>query len=437
MFSHFRQKGTAMKKKNVIALTAALLISLPTAMHVSAEEIEIQFWDMAWSGPEYIETAKSIVDQYNEMTDGVTVVYQSTPWTNWYQTFSTAIASGTAPDISTGAGYQAFQFSQIGAILPIDDVIEDMEADGTLADFPDFAVDPLKYEGKQVAFPWNQDVRVFWYNKEILDAAGIEVPKTWDEFREAAKAATNGDVYGFVTGGAGNYGKQFLITMMINNGGGIFDENRGVAVSSNERNLEAFQFISDLAKDGSINPACNGYSNDDAERAFVSGKAAFYFCSPALLQQYPELQGKVAIMDPLEGPHGDKGSLIWYNNIMIYSDTEHPEETKDFLKWWVMNQEDLFLKGGLTSLPARISTTENELYSTDENLKKTIEDWLPISKTTGAQCPETFAELNEIEGDTLLTNAIQGLIYNQDPEIILESVQSGIEDIMAKSAGQE
>ena len=421
-----------MNKKRMFGaiMATALMASLAAGINASAEEVEIQFWDMAWSGPEYIEKAKSIVDEYNEMTEGVTVVYQSTPWSNWYQTFSTAIASGTAPDISTGAGYQAFQFSEIDAILPIDDVIADMEADGSLADFPDYTVAPLKYDGKQVAFPWNQDVRVMWYNKELLDAAGVEVPKTWDEFREAAKAVTKDDVYGFVTGGSGTYGIQFLISMLINNGGGLFDEDRNVAVTSNERNLEALQFIADLANDGSLNPASTGYSNEDAERAFVSGKAAFHFCSPALLQQYPELEGKIAICDPLEGPHGDKGSLVWYNNIMIYSQTEYPEETKEFLKWWVMNQEGLFLEGGLTSLPARISTTENEMYSTNEALKKTIEEYLPISKTTGAQCPEMFAELNEIEGDSLLMNAIQGLINKQDPAAILENIQSGIEQIM-------
>ena len=35
-----------------------------------------------------------------------------------------------------------------------------------------------------------------WYRKDLLDAAGLEVPKTWDEFAAAAKALTKDGVYG-------------------------------------------------------------------------------------------------------------------------------------------------------------------------------------------------------------------------------------------------
>jgi multiple sugar transport system substrate-binding protein len=64
---------------------------------------------MIWGGPEYIDAGKALVAQFNQEHPGITVNYRSVPWTNWYQTFLTAIGSGTAPDLSTGAGYQAVQ----------------------------------------------------------------------------------------------------------------------------------------------------------------------------------------------------------------------------------------------------------------------------------------------------------------------------------------
>jgi multiple sugar transport system substrate-binding protein len=125
-----------------------------------ASTVELKFWDMVWGPPEYIEVAKKLVDKFNQEHPGIKVSYQSTPWDNWYQTFTTAIASGTAPDISTGAGYQAFQFYQMGAILPVDDVVDDMQKAGKLDDFYEGSVETLKYDNHYVSLPWALDIRV-------------------------------------------------------------------------------------------------------------------------------------------------------------------------------------------------------------------------------------------------------------------------------------
>ena len=87
---------------------------------------------MIWGPPEYIDTGKALVAQFNQEHPDITVTYRSIPWNNWYQTFLTAIGSGTAPDVSTGAGYQAIQLYDQGAILPIDDVIGQWKTDGKL-----------------------------------------------------------------------------------------------------------------------------------------------------------------------------------------------------------------------------------------------------------------------------------------------------------------
>ncbi len=106
---------------------------------------------MIWGGPEYIDAGKALVAQFNQEHPDITVTYRSIPWTNWYQTFLTAIGSGTAPDISTGAGYQAVQLYDQDAILPIDDVINQLKADGKLDDFLPKTVDILKYKDHYVA----------------------------------------------------------------------------------------------------------------------------------------------------------------------------------------------------------------------------------------------------------------------------------------------
>jgi multiple sugar transport system substrate-binding protein len=66
------------------------------------DHVDLQFWDMIWGGPEYIDTGKALVAQFNQEHPDITATYRSVPWTNWYQTFLTAIGSGTAPDLNGG-----------------------------------------------------------------------------------------------------------------------------------------------------------------------------------------------------------------------------------------------------------------------------------------------------------------------------------------------
>ena len=105
-------RGTWLRRGAIVALSIlALGASALPARAANRAVTELKFWDMVWGPPEYITTAKNLVAQFNKSHPTIHVTYQSIPWTNWYQTFATALASGSGPDVSTGAAYQAFQFA--------------------------------------------------------------------------------------------------------------------------------------------------------------------------------------------------------------------------------------------------------------------------------------------------------------------------------------
>ncbi|MEV5027412.1 ABC transporter substrate-binding protein [Paenibacillus sp. LPE1-1-1.1] len=396
----------------------------------NSEVVNINFWDMVWGPATYQETALKLVEQFNEEHPNIQVKYQSTPWSNWYQTFASAIASGTQPDISTGAGYQAFQFTDQDAILPIDDVIEELAAEGKLDDFVPGSIDALKYNGHYVALPWQVDIRVPWYRKDLFEQAGITtLPTNWDELRADLKMLSTNGNYGLALPGNDNLGIQGMFTMMLNNGGGIFDSNKKVDVM-NELNKQALQFLSDLAKDGSINPAMLGFNDDSAMRDFGTGRAAVYFHGLALPGQFPDMQDKIGVLDPLASPNGDKATLGWVNNIMIYKGTKHPEETKVFLKWWSENNKALFTEGRAGAFPARVSFTQDPFYQNNENLKLITEKYLPIMKTTGSKAAGGFPQLNEIEGDGSSKNIIAQVIAKKPVDDAMIEMERSFKKIM-------
>src|SRR5262245_36834967 len=75
----------------------------------------LKFWDMPWGQANYTAAAKKLTEAYQPAGSLPGATYQGIQWANFSQTFSSAIASKTGPAVSTGGGFQAFQFADQGA----------------------------------------------------------------------------------------------------------------------------------------------------------------------------------------------------------------------------------------------------------------------------------------------------------------------------------
>ncbi|MBV9488606.1 MAG: sugar ABC transporter substrate-binding protein [Verrucomicrobia bacterium] len=411
------------------ALTASITL-LAAFSGKAKSHVDLQFWDMIWGPPEYIDTGKALVAQFNQAHPDITVTYRSIPWSNWYQTFVTAIGSGTAPDLSTGAGYQAVQLYDQDAILPLDDVISAWKASGKLDDFLPKTVDTLKYKDHYVALPWAIDIRVWYYRKDLFDQAHVQPPASWQELKAAAQALTNANAnqYGLVACGD-TLGSHWIYTLMLNNGGGLFTKDEKPDLTS-ERNLEALRFLSDLVQSHCVNPASPGYKDDDAISAFSQGTGALTLFAPGLSGRLPKIADKIGMLKPLAGPHGDQGTIFWVNNIMLYKQGKHPAETKEFLEWWSEHQKDLWTKGHVTQLPVRKSFAADPYFQGNAETRFILENYVPIGKTTATHAAEIFPKLNEVEGEGVMQTLMQKLLQGQDVTASVKAAASRLDSIM-------
>jgi len=406
-----------------IAIAAA---AIGSGAHAQ-EPVTLDFWDMIWGPPEYIDAAQGLVDRFNEEHPEIQVEYRSVPWSNWYQTFVTAIGSGTAPDLSTGAGYQAVQLYDMGAIRPIDEFIEELRADGSLDDFLPGTVDTLRYDDHYVALPWGIDIRVWYYRKDLLEAAGQSVPTTWEELRASAAATTTDAHYG-ILGSGDTGGSHYFYNALLNNGGGLFTPE-GELDLRNERNVEALEMLAAMVADGSVSPASTGYSSDDRRAAFNRGEGAFLLDGPGVIDQAGDAAEQIGIVPPLTGPHGDQGTIFWVNNIMVYQQTEHPEETLVFLRWWSENQLPLWTEGQSGQLPTRASLASDPYFTESPHRSYVIENYVPIGKTTATFAEGTFPLLNEVEGEGVMQTLVQELWQGGDVASILDTAEARLASI--------
>ena len=100
-------------------------------------------------------------------------------------------------------------------------------ANGIVDALPEGAVDPslyvpatvdsATYFNKLYAYPDTSDAGLLYYRKDLLDAAGLEPPKTWDELKAACdkiKTGENADIDCF----AGQYDKYEGLTVQLRRG---------------------------------------------------------------------------------------------------------------------------------------------------------------------------------------------------------------------------
>lgn len=415
-----------LSRRAALTLVLATGLFVTSIAPVAAQQITLNFWDMIWGDKAYPAVAQALVERYNKENPNVKVVYRSVPWSNWYETYVTAIASGSAPDISTGGGFQAVQFYDQGAILPVDDLVKKIGS----SEFKASALDAMKYDNHYVGLPWALNVKVILYRKDILEAANIKPPATSEEFRDAAKKTTGNGKFGIVAAGDAS-GAHWISHIAIANGGGLFNKDGSAGLTS-ERSKEALQFLTDLVKDGSVNPASAGYTNNDALGAFFRGEATFVLAGATAASQAGDARSKIGILPPLKGPHGDVQGLYFVNNIMAYKQTQHPDETMAFMKWWSDNALILWSDGHVNNLPARQSIASNSHFTGDADIKFVQDNYLQGAKTLSQAKGGTFPLLNTIDGDGFLWSLVQAIWQGQPLDGPLGTAQSHLEEVLGK-----
>ncbi|WP_442543936.1 ABC transporter substrate-binding protein [Arthrobacter sp. KN11-1C] len=425
-------------RRGFLGLTAAaaavpLLAACGGGSSSSSAGGAIKFWDMPWATTAYNDAAKKITDGFSGANSSK-ASYQIIQWNNFYQTFSSAIASKTGPAVSTGGGFQAFQFDQQGQIAYADKVVDALKKNGQFDDFLPGVLEPFKSDKGYVAVPWQLDMRPLWYRKSLFDQAGVAVPTDWPSLLEAGKKLKGIGAVGFATGsGAGNnIGNHLMIMMMINNGGGVFTKDGQLDVM-NDRNVEAIEFLLELVSNGVIDPAAVSYTTDNLDAQWKNKKAAFGMYVLGVPQRVGDTSGDLVVASPMAGPHGDKAALVFPNNIMMYKNTPSQEASEAFLTYYMGQLKTLWQQKLMNALPVFKSITELPEFASDPNNVKIVKEYQPIAKTFAAQGTSLNANLAVLDGGQALNQFTQTILTGKtDAKTALTAFQSGLQSVLKK-----
>lgn len=344
--------------------------------------ITLKYWRV-WDGP---DDFKSMIAQYNAVHTNITIQYRKLNYDEYEEELINALAEDRGPDIlsinSTWVKrYQsklAYAPDAITMAYPVvkgtlkKEVIPELRTkksitvsdlkSGFVAAVYDDVVLPY-YDGqtkanvnKIYALPLGMDTLVTYYNKDLLDNAGIaELPEYWNkDFQKAVKKLTKqnarGEILqaGVALGGGANIenSSDILAALILQSGSAVISDQGKVVFRqfvkevNDNPGLNAIRFYNDFA-----NPTKDVYSWNktlpNSQEMFIQGKLAIMFGyayqEPIIRAQAPKLN--FAVKPFLQIEDAAVKNVLDYWVEAVSKKSKYKSEAWDFVQYITVNPE--------------------------------------------------------------------------------------------------
>lgn len=246
-----------------------------------------------------------------------------------------------------GAGGKGYDVVLFDAIWPAEfsrfDLLQDVSsriaADEREKIFPG-AMNTVVYQGKTLGMPWILDTKYLYYNKAMLDKAGIKTPPaSWQQVMDDAKVLKDKGIVKYPLVWSWSQAEALVCdyTTLVSGFGGSFYQN-GKLDFSTPASLKAVTLMKTSLDQGLSNPASREYLEEDVRKAFSNGDAAFalnwtYMYNMANDPKQSKVAGDVGIV-PAPGDTPDKpGAVNGSMGLGIAKASQHPEEAWQYIHY--------------------------------------------------------------------------------------------------------
>lgn len=190
----------------------------------------------------------------------------------------------------------------------------------------------VEYNGKRYGLPWILDTKYLFYNREMLEKAGISSPpKTWDELASQAKIIKEKGLveYPIVWSWAQAEAAICDYTTLLSAFGGKFLDAEGKPAFQAEGGLKALEYMVSTVQSGITNPNSKEYLEEDVRRVFQNGEAAFalnwtYMYNLANGEADSKVAGKVGVV-PAPGGFGEASAMNGSMGLGVTATAKNPD----------------------------------------------------------------------------------------------------------------
>ncbi len=261
------------------ALCMAALAALPgTVAHAATSTTTITWWASPISpGSNEPDLRPALVSAFEKAYPGITVKIETAPSdtdTNRADLVTTISGGASEPDVFMGDVIWPGQFGAHQLALPLSKYLPA----SFWARFAPGLVAGASYDGQVYGAPFFQDQGFLYYRSDLLKAAGMSVPKTWQQLSsDAATLVKQGKVkYGFVfEGNSYEGGTCDFMEYYADTGGQVLNSTDSASELNVADATQVLSFVRGLVTSGASPSAVDTFEETQANDAFDNGQAAF------------------------------------------------------------------------------------------------------------------------------------------------------------------
>jgi raffinose/stachyose/melibiose transport system substrate-binding protein len=285
-----------------------------------------------------------LVKQYESEHPNIKIELDSLNTDQQKLKLKTQAASKEVPDITiVNPAAQMQPFVEAGLFAPLDDMLGQ---NGLKETFQEGLLDWYSFDGKTYALPDGNNIAVVYYNKELFEQAGVKVPTTFEEMVQVVKDLKAKGIIPIAIGEKDTWTGSFLfMNMLLRTNGGpgflkdVLEKKRTFDDPAFKEAVDAFQA---LVQAGAFQDGVTSFDYNAGENLFKTGKSAMYFMGTWATGgiETSSVNGKVGVFKfPTINGKGNTNEFMLApgSAFAISADSEHLQETKDFLNWFMVN----------------------------------------------------------------------------------------------------
>jgi multiple sugar transport system substrate-binding protein len=383
-------------------------------------QTEVTLWHME-QPPHRVARIQELIDEFNAANPDVVVRQEPQNWGEIYAKAPAAVAAGAGPDMLFAIPDFAPILKGIGALEPIDDFVAELDA---RHDFVDSAVEAYSYDGGVWAVPLYNMTMHLWYRPSVLEAAGIAVPTTWDEWRAAAEALTVDGQYGMgLPANKQLYTDQTVYSVMLNGGASEIYNEDGTLRFDNPETVEAYDFYNSMMAFSP--PDAPSWTWGEAEACFASRACAMIMQFTVISTYDTQAEGDAADLGvaaiPVKTAGDEPGTIAYANAVMFLNDDAERRAASQRFISFLLEPENygrfLNMEPGLFFPVTADGATAESLWSDPmvEKYKPQIETIIANSangKLFGFTSGRVFPAIAAISGQNVLAETLQNIVVN-------------------------
>lgn len=385
----------------------------------SAKDVSITYWQHSSQARDNM--MKALAFEFMEQNENVKIKMEFIPEADYSTKLISSLATDAAPDVMQVKSGMISRLVKSNAIQQLDENV--LSTSDIENDFVHATVEALNVDGKYYGLPTDVQTIVTYWNKDLLNKAGLDGekgPQTWDEMREWAKKLTKVENGTMVQSGWGTKGFAPEVEAIINQyGGKMVDEDGKFIFADDPKSVEAIKFMVDTYKIDKVY---------DIE--FMKNWAGFRQGKVAMMLGHPAMFGNLQLTAPnidlgigLIPAKGDKHTTIVTSWAYVLGKNANSEMGTKFIEYLASEDVEKRWTKETGELPARKALLDDEELIEDSQIALLLSS-LNDSYVSFLQLPATY---------DIWENEYERLILTDEPlEDVLKEIQQQLNDEIAK-----